>query len=62
MVGLDDMVDPLTRLNMLNDTTGGENGSIGALKLTMEKFYRVNGGSTQLKGLVTPDIDMPDAV
>ena len=59
MVGLDDMVDPLTRLNMLNDTADGKGGSIGALKLTMEKFYRVNGGSTQLKG-VTPDIEMPD--
>jgi carboxyl-terminal processing protease len=32
----------------------------GALKLTFEKFYRVNGGSTQLKG-VTPDIVLPDA-
>ena len=31
----------------------------GALKLTFEKFYRVNGGSTQLKG-VTPDIVIPD--
>ena len=31
----------------------------GALKLTFEKFYRVNGGSTQLKG-VTPDIIIPD--
>ena len=32
----------------------------GYLKLTFEKFYRVNGGSTQLKG-VTPDIILPDA-
>ena len=32
----------------------------GALVLTFEKFYRVNGGSTQLKG-VTPDIILPDA-
>lgn len=31
----------------------------GTLKLTFEKFYRINGGSTQLKG-VTPDIDLPD--
>lgn len=31
----------------------------GALKLTFEKFYRVNGGSTQLKG-VTPDVVIPD--
>jgi len=31
----------------------------GAVKLTFQKFYRVNGGSTQLKG-VTPDIILPD--
>lgn len=31
----------------------------GTLKLTFEKFYRINGGSTQLKG-VTPDIALPD--
>lgn len=28
---------------------------LGALKITLQKFYRVNGGSTQLKG-VAPDI------
>ena len=44
---------------MLNDTTGAQGSSIGALKLTMEKFYRINGGSTQLKG-VSPDINIPD--
>jgi len=32
---------------------------LGAIKLTMQKFYRVNGGSTQLKGVV-PDIIFPD--
>lgn len=31
----------------------------GSLKLTIQKFYRVNGGSTQLRG-VTPDITMTD--
>lgn len=31
----------------------------GAVNLTFQKFYRVNGGATQLKG-VTPDIIMPD--
>lgn len=31
----------------------------GAIKLTFQKFYRINGGSTQLKGVV-PDIVMPD--
>jgi carboxyl-terminal processing protease len=32
---------------------------LGQVKLTTQKFYRVNGGSTQLKG-VTPDIILPD--
>jgi carboxyl-terminal processing protease len=32
---------------------------VGSLKLTMQKFYRVNGGSTQLKG-VNSDITLPD--
>lgn len=31
----------------------------GAIKITFQKFYRINGGSTQLKG-VTPDIIIPD--
>ena len=30
------------------------------MKLTIQKFYRINGGSTQLKG-VTPDIILPDS-
>jgi carboxyl-terminal processing protease len=32
---------------------------IGSVKVTQQKFYRVNGGSTQLKG-VTPNINLPD--
>lgn len=32
---------------------------LGALKITIQKFYRVNGSSTQYKG-VTPDIILPD--
>ncbi len=32
---------------------------LGEVKLTIQKFYRVNGGSTQLKG-VEPDIVLPD--
>jgi carboxyl-terminal processing protease len=58
MVDLDQAIDPMTRLQLQNDSTGSES-SIGALKLTMEKFYRVNGGSTQLRG-VTPDIAITD--
>ncbi len=32
---------------------------LGSLKVTIQKFFRVNGGSTQLKG-VAPDITIPD--
>lgn len=32
----------------------------GAVTLTFQKFYRVNGGSTQLNGVV-PDVVMPDS-
>ena len=34
-------------------------GDLGALKTTTQKFYRINGGSTQLKG-VSSDVVMPD--
>nr|WP_288833351.1 carboxy terminal-processing peptidase [uncultured Flavobacterium sp.] len=36
-----------------------ELGDLGALKTTTQKFYRINGGSTQLEG-VSSDIVMPD--
>ncbi|MHA7942969.1 carboxy terminal-processing peptidase [Formosa sp. 3Alg 14/1] len=35
------------------------NGDLGALKLTTQKFYRINGGSTQLEG-VKSDVVVPD--
>ena len=35
-------------------------GDAGQLKLTLQKFYRVTGSSTQHKG-VTPDIQLPSA-
>ncbi len=38
---------------------GSEYGDLGALKTTTQKFYRINGGSTQLEG-VTSDVFMPD--
>lgn len=34
-------------------------GDMGALKITTQKFYRINGGSTQLKG-VESDVVVPD--
>jgi carboxyl-terminal processing protease len=35
------------------------NSDLGTIKLTLQKFYRINGGSTQLKG-VASDIVLPD--
>jgi carboxyl-terminal processing protease len=34
-------------------------GPLGTIKLTLQKFYRINGGSTQLRG-VASDIVLPD--
>jgi carboxyl-terminal processing protease len=34
-------------------------GPMGSVKLTLQKFYRINGGSTQLRG-VSSDIVLPD--
>ena len=36
-----------------------QGNDLGSLKLTLQKFYRINGGSTQLKG-VLPNIILPD--
>lgn len=35
------------------------NSELGSLKVTLQKFYRINGGSTQQKG-VEPDVVVPD--
>jgi carboxyl-terminal processing protease len=44
----------------LNQFVRGSNyGDLGALKTTTQKFYRINGGSTQLEG-VKSDIAIPD--
>ncbi len=47
-------VIPLSNIIRSNDM-----GDLGALKLTTQKFYRITGESTQLKG-VSSDIVMPD--
>jgi carboxyl-terminal processing protease len=46
----------------LDNFIRGENEMkpLGSIKLTTQKFYRINGGATQLKG-VTPDVVLPDA-
>ncbi|RYZ21728.1 MAG: tail-specific protease [Chitinophagaceae bacterium] len=36
-----------------------QNPELGSLKITLQKFYRVNGGATQLRGVV-PDVVVPD--
>lgn len=72
IIPLDEFIDPMTRMRLathseIAKTDSGskyisadpENPSIGSLKITVQKFYRVSGGSTQLKG-VTPDIILPD--
>tara|TARA_R110000796_G_scaffold250788_4_gene380776 strand:+ start:149139 stop:151268 length:2130 start_codon:yes stop_codon:yes gene_type:complete len=47
-------VIPLDRIVRSNDQ-----GDLGAIKLTTQKFYRINGGSTQLEG-VKSDVVVPD--
>ena len=37
------------------------NSELGTVKLTFQKFYRINGGSTQLRG-VSSDITLPDVL
>jgi carboxyl-terminal processing protease len=44
----------------LDDYAPSDSPSIGQLKITMAQFFRVNGGSTQNKGVV-PDIQFPSA-
>lgn len=47
-------------LDAKNGFTFGES-ELGTLKLTLQKFYRINGGSTQLKG-VESDIILPSQI
>lgn len=42
-----------------NSNFMSSNSDLGSIKLTLQKFYRINGGSTQLKGVV-PDVVIPD--
>jgi carboxyl-terminal processing protease len=50
------------RFDDLDNYIGSENDNLkplGSIKYTMQKFYRINGGATQLKG-VESDIVMPN--
>jgi len=44
----------------LNQWLPKEPEKVGQVKMTIQKFYRINGSSTQHKG-VTPDIELPSA-
>lgn len=42
----------------LDQAARSENQNLGELKVTVAQFFRINGGTTQLRG-VQPDIDFP---
>ncbi|WP_080237018.1 carboxy terminal-processing peptidase [Spirosoma rigui] len=44
----------------LNQWLPKEPEKVGQVKMTIQKFYRINGSSTQHKG-VTPDVELPSA-
>lgn len=44
----------------LNQFSRNSNQKFGELKMTIAQFFRINGGTTQLRG-VTPDINFPSA-
>ena len=46
-------------IDLNNVISGSTYGDLGSLKITTDKFYRVNGGSTQLEG-VKSDITFPN--
>ncbi len=46
-------------LDKSNPTKAAFFKPLGALKVTIQKFYRINGGSTQNKGVI-PDVLLPD--
>ena len=50
-------LNPESENRLIGSTSKVED--LGSLKLTLQKFYRINGGATQLKG-VTPDVVLPD--
>jgi carboxyl-terminal processing protease len=52
-------VQRFVELDRLLTPDNRDAGPLGALKITLQKFYRINGGATQLKGVV-PDVVIPD--
>ncbi|MDD4033341.1 MAG: carboxy terminal-processing peptidase [Bacteroidales bacterium] len=52
-------VQTVVDLNDLLRESSQDKENVGSMLITIQKFFRINGGSTQLKG-VRPDIVMPD--
>lgn len=52
-------VQTFVELDKVFPTIANPDDPLGSLKLTIQKFYRINGGSTQYKG-VSPDIRLPN--
>ncbi len=52
-------VQRFTDLDRMLPARYNEFKKLGSLKFTMQKFYRINGGATQKKGVV-PEIVLPD--
>lgn len=50
-------LNPQAENSLFNN--GKEAEDLGTVKLTLQKFYRINGGATQLRG-VEPDVVLPD--
>lgn len=55
---LDEMINPAIKELIAKSDGKATNHTLGQLNLTIAKFYRISGSSTQHKG-VTPDIDFP---
>ena len=49
-------LNPQSENNLFNTAKADD---LGTVKLTLQKFYRINGGATQLRG-VEPDVVLPD--
>ncbi len=49
-------LNPEGELSILSDKNAED---LGNVKITLQKFYRINGGATQLRGVV-PDVILPD--
>ncbi len=52
-------VQNFTELDRMVPKKPADMKALGSLKMTIQKFYRINGGATQLKGVI-PDIIYPD--